>query len=58
MEILVIAVVVGLAAGYVGLTFYRQFTGQAGCSSGCSCSAEMKQRCESDHSSMNNLTFK
>lgn len=44
MEMIVVAMIISLAALYVGYTFYRQFTGKGGCSSGCSCDAETKNR--------------
>lgn len=58
MDYILVGLVVGLAVLYVGYTFYRQLTGKAGCSDGCSCSPQMKQMCESGHNSMDNLTFK
>ncbi len=58
MEMLIVILIVGLAAGYVGYTFYKQFTGKSGCSSGCSCSEAMKNNCTVRHQSLDHLTFK
>jgi len=59
MEMLIVIIVVSLAAVYVGRTFYRQFSGKDGCSSGCAgCSVEMKNNCTSPHQAMNDLKLK
>ncbi len=58
MEIFVVILIVGLAAVYVGYTFYKQFTGKSGCSSGCSCGDEIKKHCISPNQSLDNFTLK
>jgi hypothetical protein len=46
METIIVAAIIGLALIYVGRTFYRQFRGKGGCSSGCSaCTPEAKHYC-------------
>lgn len=58
MELLVVILLVAAAAGYVGRSLYRQFTGKESCASGCSCSPQTKQMCESNHHSPDHFTFK
>jgi len=43
MEMVILVLIIGLAALYVGYTFYKQFTGKGGCAPGCSCDPKMQQ---------------
>jgi len=53
METLIVIFIVILAAAYVGYTFYRQYKGKGGCSSGCSCTPEIKHYCNGMPDSLN-----
>lgn len=47
MENLIVFLIVAIAVIYMVRSFYRQFKGKGGCSSGCSCSTEVKNQCSS-----------
>lgn len=60
MELIIVILLVGLAVAYLGGSFYRLYTGKAGCSSGCNCNCSEQSRhmCESAHNSLDRIDFK
>ena len=58
METVIVVLIVCVAVGYLGYTFYRQLSGKCNCSSGSSCSTEVKHQCHTNAESLNNLTLK
>lgn len=55
MENLIVFIIVAIAVIYMLRSFYRQFKGKAGCSSGCSCSAAVKENCTSSEKSLDHI---
>ncbi len=45
MEMIIVAIIIALAFVYVSRNLYRQLRGKGGCSSGCSCTPEIKHHC-------------
>jgi hypothetical protein len=58
MEMIIVVAIISLAALYVGYTFYKQFTGKGGCSSGCSCDTVTQDSCEDPRKNLENLQLK